>query len=286
MSETSTPIKCGKAHGYHASIADVRKCYNGEEVDLVDVGKTPSGVDSSTLKQVKYATDLLSDALSFQGTHVATSKPLEAYGRREISELIAMLNGKKGGRISAETMHNFGLRFVADGESLAPGKPRDYTDPKAREGYVKVPGLDIWVPANGRSVFDDVDEVDASPAAIQNAINVHQSDIGRFDPETLEDGFYVLNGVVYKVIVAVHASGRKYAKQLDVDGSWNRAPGAIRRLRPKHKMTLTQALEVAKRYATDMSSELYGRCFVCGRTLTDEDSIERMMGRVCAGKFA
>jgi hypothetical protein len=262
MNEVSTPIKCGKAHGYHASIKDVRACYNGEEVDLIDVGKTPSGADSATSKQVKYATDLLSDALSFQGTHVTTSKPLEAYGRREISELIAMLNGKKGGRISAETMTNFGLRFVTDGESLAPGKPRDYTDPKAREGYVKVPGLDVWVPESG------------------------QTDVGRFDPEMLEDGFYVLNGVVYKVIVAVHASGRKYAKVLDVDGSWDRAPGAIRRLRPEHKMTLVQALEVAKRYATDMSSELYGRCFVCGRTLTDEDSIAANIGPVCAGKFA
>jgi hypothetical protein len=234
-------IKCGKSHGYHASVADVRRCYNGEEVDLVNVGRTPGGADGATSKQVSYARDLLSKALSYQGTAVETVKPLEAYGRREITELISMLNGKRGGRISAEIMANFGLVF-ADGASLAPNKPADYTDPRAR-----------------------------AP---------------RFDAQTLEDGFYVRDGVVYKVIVAVHGSGRKYAKMLDHNGEWQMAQGAIGNLRPEHKMTLAQALETAHRHATNVESRLYGRCFICGRTLTREESIDRMMGPVCAGKFA
>jgi len=29
---------------------------------------------------------------------------------------------------------------------------------------------------------------------------------------------------------------------------------------------------------------LYGRCMVCGRTLTDEGSIERGIGPICASK--
>lgn len=108
-----------------------------------------------------------------------------------------------------------------------------------------------------------------------------------FDPETLEDGFYFNGGSVYKVIVAVHGSGRKYAKRLEEEtGSWEMAPGAVRTLRPEMKLTLEDALKVAKVVATNPQSQLYGRCFKCGRVLTDEDSIERFMGPVCAESFA
>lgn len=113
----------------------------------------------------------------------------------------------------------------------------------------------------------------------------------RFDPEKLEDGFYALptgdEFEVYKVVIAVHGSGRKYAKRLNIEtGEWEMAPGKIRKLRPEHQMTLKQALKVAKAVATDVESRLYGRCFVCGRTLTREDSIKRFMGPICAAKFA
>jgi len=52
-------------------------------------------------------------------------------------------------------------------------------------------------------------------------------------------------------------------------------PGAVRRLRPEHRMSLEEAKEFGA---------LYGTCCVCGRTLTNEDSIEAGIGPVCAGK--
>lgn len=107
-----------------------------------------------------------------------------------------------------------------------------------------------------------------------------------FDPETLEDGFYMRGENVYKVIVAVHGSGRKYAKVLSEQGTWEMASGAVAKLRPEMRMTLEQALKVAKHVATDVNSALYGRCFKCGRVLTNEDSIERFMGPVCAESFS
>jgi hypothetical protein len=259
MEQTMTvkPVSCGKGHGYHASVADVRRCYNGEEVELIDVGQTPTGANRANDKQVKYATDLL------RAHGVETVKPVSAYGRREISPLINLLKNNKPGELRPRDLREFGLARVSDGGSLAPGQSASYTDPKAREGYVQVPGLnDVWVPA---------EQTKAAP---------------RFDPQTLEDGFYVRDGVVYKVIRAVvQGSGRKYAKRLDERGRFQYDKAAITRLRPEHKMTLAKALEVAHRHATDINSKLYGRCFVCGRTLTREESIERMMGPVCAGKF-
>jgi hypothetical protein len=90
-----------------------------------------------------------------------------------------------------------------------------------------------------------------------------------------EDGIYLLDGQVFKVQRAVHGSGRLYAKTL-VDGRWEYAPGAMRALAAQDKMTLEQAKQYGR---------LYGTCCVCGRTLTNEESISAGIGPVCATKF-
>lgn len=96
--------------------------------------------------------------------------------------------------------------------------------------------------------------------------------------DELEDGMYRMDGEIYKVQHAVHGSGRQYAKQLVGEGSdWSfeYAAGAIRKLRPEHRMTLEEAKEFGA---------LYGTCCVCGRTLTRESSIAEGIGPVCSGK--
>ena len=131
----------------------------------------------------------------------------------------------------------------------------------------------------------------------------------RFQPRknvvvvALEDGMYRMDGTIFKVQHAVHGSGHQYAKKLvghrycegheSTDGNitycngdcrpavetewkFEMAPGMIRRLRPEHKMSLADA----KKFGA-----LYGTCCVCGRTLTDEVSIEAGIGPVCAQKF-
>lgn len=115
-------------------------------------------------------------------------------------------------------------------------------------------------------------------------------------PVELPDGIYFKDGVVYKVIKAVHGSGHSYAKRLvppteRTDGArdpvmglqghsrgrFEFAKGMVRELTADDKMTLEQA----RSYGA-----LYGICSNCGATLTDEGSIERGMGPVCAGHFA
>jgi hypothetical protein len=100
-------------------------------------------------------------------------------------------------------------------------------------------------------------------------------------PREIEDGMYLMDGQVYKVQHAVHGSGKQYAKRLVPNDPGERAifeyaPGIIRKIRPEHQMTMDQAKEWGA---------LYGTCVRCGRTLTAEDSIERMMGPICATKF-
>ena len=85
--------------------------------------------------------------------------------------------------------------------------------------------------------------------------------------------------VIYKVVKAVHGSGRLYAQRLVIEGTSGRfeyAGGAIRSLRAEWKMTLEQAKEFGS---------LYGFCVRCGATLTDDVSIKAGIGPICAGRF-
>lgn len=84
-------------------------------------------------------------------------------------------------------------------------------------------------------------------------------------------------GTIYKVQVAKQGSGRLYAKKL-TDGVfvYEGRSGGFRLLSAE---TLVD-LETAAAYG-----RLYGVCCRCGADLTDEDSIERGIGPVCAGRF-
>lgn len=88
------------------------------------------------------------------------------------------------------------------------------------------------------------------------------------------EGMYLVDGIVYKVQIAVHGSGRLYAKVLR-GNSFHYAPGMVYRLKPEQKMTLAQAKEFGS---------LYGTCCVCGRTLTDEVSIANGIGPICGNR--
>lgn len=100
----------------------------------------------------------------------------------------------------------------------------------------------------------------------------------RTSGKAAEEGLYRKDGVVYKVQIAIHGSGRPYAKKLvEVGDEWSfiKAPGMQFRLTAADRMTLDEAKEWGK---------LYGTCCVCGRTLTDEKSIADGIGPVCGGR--
>lgn len=98
-----------------------------------------------------------------------------------------------------------------------------------------------------------------------------------------ESGLYRKGEDIFKVQVAVHGSGRLYAKRFLPDApvtatpgeKFEYAPGVVQTLRAEDRLTLDEA----KQYGA-----LYGSCIVCGRTLTDENSIAAGIGPVCANK--
>ena len=102
--------------------------------------------------------------------------------------------------------------------------------------------------------------------------------------ETVREGIYCVEGTVFKVQTAHHGSGKRYAKRLDLEtGTFTYATGAIDRIKPEHAITQAQALEVVTSLRQTLST--LEHCFVCGRELTDETSMERGIGPVCYGKL-
>lgn len=300
-------IKCGRGNHYHPSVADVRRCFNGE-TDVPTTVPTPAlhgqANDGSftppTDNQLRYVKDLLGrDRLVWVAG-------LQNLAKRQVSEVISLLTTKQ-----AES----DPRFRKVDQPAYCREPRCWVraEVAARSAGAR-PQTSFFCAEHGAAAerqgfqLTSLKEtaqsrrVDATPKPTPddgmveipglNGVRVPRSD--GFDAEMLEDGFYALSDpegahlpVVYKVIVAVHGSGRKYAKRLNTDnGEWDMARGGIRLLRPEHKMTLEEALKVAKVVANDVEGRLYGRCWICGRELTNEDSIERFMGPVCAAKFA
>lgn len=123
-------------------------------------------------------------------------------------------------------------------------------------------------------------DTEAASAIIDALMEIPRPEVERV--EVLE-GMHRLNGQIYKVQRAVNGSGRLYAKALvqdEIDSAqgWSfvYSPGAVRHLSEATVMTLDEAKEFGA---------LYGTCCVCGRTLTDENSIAAGIGPVCAGKF-
>jgi len=100
-------------------------------------------------------------------------------------------------------------------------------------------------------------------------------------PAAVEPGMYQSpDGTVFKVQLAVHGSGRPYAKRLVLDEASQTAefvyePGGLHSIKAEWRMSLDQASAFGK---------LYGICCVCGRVLTDERSIAARIGPVCATK--
>lgn len=115
----------------------------------------------------------------------------------------------------------------------------------------------------------------------------------------VEDGIYRIaedgEDVIYKVMTAHYgdAAGYSYAKRLVLTprspeemnpkhpewvykGDWQRAPGYQFKLEEGDALDRDEAIQYGK---------LYGFCVRCGAILENEESIERGMGPVCAGKM-
>lgn len=106
----------------------------------------------------------------------------------------------------------------------------------------------------------------------------------------LEEGMYQVGDDIYQVQKS-KTSGKPYAKLLvlhyvtDEDGEvikarsrarFEYAPGAIRRIRPEHRLPLDRAKAFGKRF---------GICCCCSRLLTNKISVDEGIGPICGGRI-
>lgn len=89
-------------------------------------------------------------------------------------------------------------------------------------------------------------------------------------------GFYAYGAGVAEV-VRNQAGTRLYAKILDVHtGRWAYVAGLVSKLKLEDRLTVEQAAALGKKWH---------RCMVCGRELTNDDSIDRGIGPICLNKL-
>jgi hypothetical protein len=92
-----------------------------------------------------------------------------------------------------------------------------------------------------------------------------------------EVGIYLFEGEYYKIQVAVHGSGRRMCKKLDLaSGCFKRQGGMSGKLTAEHRVTVEQAREFGA---------LYGQCVCCGAVLTDDAHAKEGIGPVCKKKY-
>jgi hypothetical protein len=244
-------VKCGRGPHKHENVADVARCYNGEQVtelpleDPTDtvVANEPRATD----KQVNFVCSLADQKLPADEARAVKLDAVNGrWGKRSISEQIAKLKA-------------------------ITSRP---------DGY--------------------------GPVAAERAENPTESDAAAQTLADLEAGMYRLGDEIYKVQRnVVQGDGSKaYAKCLtaqdecrECDGAevyhnsdtgysslphkfspkwkFEYVQGAIHRIRPEMRMSLDEAKAFGK---------VYGTCCVCGRTLTNETSIEEGIGPICGGR--
>lgn len=96
--------------------------------------------------------------------------------------------------------------------------------------------------------------------------------------EPATEGFYQLNGAIYKVMKN-RAGNRLYARKLVVvngKGEWHYDKGTVYSLKQSNRLTPAQAKEFG---------DLHHFCLCCHRELTQPLSIERGVGPVCWGRL-
>ena len=144
----------------------------------------------------------------------------------------------------------------------------------------RVPVRPAWVDPATRSEASAM--IDKGVAALAAQSDAMRTAVVERAGHVVTEGMWIIGTLgqddaeVYKVQRAVHGSGRLYAKQLTAEG-FVYVAGALRRLATEGR---PMTADEGRRYG-----QLYGVCCRCGAPLTDEESIARGMGPVCASKF-
>lgn len=140
----------------------------------------------------------------------------------------------------------------------------------------------------GREVPADLTKQQASDLITEMMANRDKAPATATLAKVTEGMYRTPEGDIYKVQMAVHGSGKLYAKRLvELDEprvmkkgtrthDFEYVAGGLQKLTPEMKMTREEAQAWGR---------LYGTCCRCGLILTDEESIAQGIGPICGDRF-
>jgi hypothetical protein len=143
-----------------------------------------------------------------------------------------------------------------------------------------VPVEVITVPAvaaepQAEIVSSEIDYMRASITGLRDALRrARREGAASAAAQLVADRLYEVDGEIFRTFES-RSTGNLYAK-IWTDEGWEYAAGAIRRIRPEHRMTVERAIELSVRFT---------RCIRCGADLTAAVSVERGIGPVCITKI-
>lgn len=248
-----------------------------------DQAQTPAGSAGSARRTVA---DPASEAqISFIG-RLAAERETDKIGTFPARTLAEIQTGNEVSKNRASSLitalKNAQIRAYAEVPAgpLATAPQVALIQRMAEEQGRTLPDLDTLTKAAASDLITEMMEVRNNPTATRPEAQTK--------PQVTEGMYRTPDGEIYKVQVAVHGSGRLYAKklvELETPRELKKGTrthefayeeGALRKLTADMKMTLEQAKEWGS---------LYGACCKCGMVLTDEKSIEAGIGPVCAESF-
>lgn len=238
-------IQCGRCHELHASVQEVRDCYN--EIRDCYNGGTVAGTPQApaemrtTEKQVNFINKLL------KKQHKVIEPEAHLLERRVGSWLIDHLLGK--GQCPA------GVRVSADPAwQSADGNPQGYGEPRAC-------GEDGRSVAGGAVPKPSLPDVPAGHYAVVSATGNNDLDFYRVDRPT--EGRW---------------AGYVFVKRV-IGGHPDQPVCGSERVNALVRIEQAGVHDAAHRYGQEL-----GRCYRCNRHLTDETSRELSIGPECRSK--
>lgn len=266
-------IKCGNCKNGHSSVAEVRACYQGqgvpahfaqgnaemdyrEGIERQRSAYRRSAVTTTEAREVPGITqpqvDFLTSLLDQREFSNATPEQ-----ERQIATIrLGLLNGSLG-KYAASGHINFLKGFprkaqVTREKANAAGQPAPTRAVITQDGMYRNPETgEIFKVQWNRASGDG------------RALYAKRMHLVYFNGEENTD----------TTSIPLQDNGQVNFRESHV--TFRYAPGAVRTLRPEWRMTIEQARAFGA---------LYGTCLRCNRTLTREESIERSMGPVCAGR--
>lgn len=178
-------------------------------------------------------------------------------------------------------------RAIIDSWKDRPRQDAEGQEPSATPGQVRC--INSMLAERDQEPMSDELAAQLTPAAASAMITAlkatpRPAKPAKAEPVELLDGIYRLGDDWFKIVHAVHGSGKQYAKKIAVSQNEAGEPvaewvyegtGPLRKLTPEHRVGLEEARQFG---------ELYGVCLKCGATLTDEESISDNIGPYCSGK--